>query len=74
MESTDTDKVYRLVVTGPARERLYERFQRLFYGRGDVEVVCDRRKGERRWSDGHMTPERRTHERRHRVTWVVPPE
>ena len=74
MEDRTTTKVHRLVVTGPERERLYERFQRLFFGRDDVEVVCDQRTHERRHEGGRGTPERRSRERRTRSAWVVPPD
>ena len=40
--------VHVLVVTGPQRERLYERFSQAYLGRDDVRVVRDRRQGERR--------------------------
>ena len=65
---------HTLVVRGPQRARLFERFRRLFDGRDDVVVVCDRRLRERRWPGGHVSPERRTHERRRRTAWVVPPD
>ena len=74
MEGAANRTIHRLVVRGPERERLYERFQLLFYGRDDVEVVCDRRTRERRCPGGHVVPERRRHERRRRPAWVVPPD
>lgn len=65
---------YRLVVTGPGRDRLYERFRRLFWGREGVEVVKDRRVSERRRDRSQVAGERRSRERR-RVApdWLVPP-
>jgi hypothetical protein len=62
-----------LVITGPARDRLYERFSRLYWGRG-VEVVVDRRVGERRANRGPVGEERRRGDRRRRPPdWVFPP-
>ncbi len=73
--STDVDTTYRLVVTGPARDRLYERFSRLFWGREGVVVIKDRRVGERRHERAPVGVERRRDERRRaRSTWVVPPD
>jgi hypothetical protein len=65
---------YRLVVTGPERDRLYERFRRLFWGRDGVEVLKDRRVSERRRDASPVPADRRARERR-RVApdWVVPP-
>ena len=64
---------HRLVVTGPARDRLYQRFDRLFWGRDGVEVVKDRRVAERRRDRSPSAVERRSRERR-RVApaWMVP--
>jgi hypothetical protein len=64
-----------LYVTGPARERLYERFSGLFEGRDDVEVRIDRRVSERRRDPrGPQRDERRTGDRRRaRPEWIVPP-
>jgi hypothetical protein len=62
-----------LVVTGPARGRLYERFSRLYWGRG-VEVVVDRRVGDRRMTGRAVGEERRRGDRRRRPPdWVFPP-
>lgn len=62
-----------LVVTGPARDLLYEHFSRLFWGRG-VAVVKDRREGERRAARSAVSEERRRADRRRRPPdWVVPP-
>ncbi len=67
MAGTD---VKELVVTGPARERLYELFTRVYAGRQDVRVVLDRRRAP--WVPGQDA--RRVGERRRRPpTWVFPP-
>jgi hypothetical protein len=66
---------HRLVVTGPARERLYRRFCAIFRGRADVSVIEDRRRGERRRRRMAFTVERRGRERRVlEPEWVVPPD
>jgi len=65
---------YRLVVTGPQRDRLYERFSALFWGRDGVEVLKDRRVTERRLEPSRTDFERRSRERRRAAPdWVVPP-
>jgi hypothetical protein len=65
---------YRLVVTGPGRDRLYERFRLLFWGRDGVEVLKDRRVSERRQDRKRTAFERRSRERRRAAPdWVVPP-
>jgi hypothetical protein len=63
-----------LVVTGPARDLLYEHFSRLYWGRG-VVVVKDRRDdGERRAGRSAVAEERREADRRRRPPdWIVPP-
>jgi len=62
--------VKELVVTGPARERLYELFTRVYAGRQDVRVVLDRRRSP--WTHGEDA--RRVGERRrHTPAWVFPP-
>jgi hypothetical protein len=67
MAGTD---VKELVVTGPARERLYELFTRVYAGRQDVRVVLDRRRAP--WTHGEGA--RRVDERRRRTpAWVFPP-
>lgn len=43
MDACADTATYTLVVTGPGRDRLYERFRLLFWGRDGVEVVKDRR-------------------------------
>jgi hypothetical protein len=69
------DPIYRLVVTGPQRDLLYDHFRRLFWGRDGVEVVMDRRTGERRREPASVGFDRRTRDRRRaRPTWVVPPD
>jgi hypothetical protein len=70
---TDT-ATYRLVVTGPERDRLYEHFCRLFWGREGVEVVKDRRVSDRRRDRSMVAAERRWRERRRAAPdWLVPP-
>jgi len=65
---------YRLMVTGPERDRLYERFCRLFWGRDGVEVVKDRRLTERRQHRTRVAAEHRARERRRAAPdWLVPP-
>ena len=65
---------YRLVVTGPERDRLYELFRRLFWGRDGVEVIKDRRVSVRRLERSRIAVERRARERRHAAPdWLVPP-
>jgi hypothetical protein len=69
------DPIYRLVVTGPERDLLYDHFRHLFWGRDGVEVVKDRRGGERRREAGSVGFDRRKRERRRsRPAWIVPPD
>jgi hypothetical protein len=74
MNANADTAIHRLIVTGPERDRLYQRFNRLFWGREGVEVVKDRRVAERRRQRSQSAVERRSRERR-RVApdWVVPP-
>lgn len=74
--STDDNQrmVHRLVVTGPQRDRLYERFARVYQGRNDVEVIRDRRFAERRRACEPVAGDRRAGERRGPAVWVFPPE
>ena len=74
MDASIDTATHRLVVTGPQRDRLYDRFCQLFWGRDDVEVVKDRRVAERRRDRSQIPFERRSRERR-RVApdWLVPP-
>jgi hypothetical protein len=65
--------VHVLVVTGPLRERLCERFGMVYFGRHDVRVVMDRRMGERRRSDAGAAAGRRRGERRTSAPWLVFP-
>jgi hypothetical protein len=75
VDTRDDKTVHRLIVTGPARDRLYARFRRLYWGRSDVEVVMDRRSGERRRRGAPAPVERRNSERRRAEdVWVVPPD
>ena len=74
MDGRADTAAYRLVVTGPGRDRLFERFRVLFWGRGDVEVVKDRRVAERRRERARVAAERRALERRLVAPdWLVPP-
>lgn len=72
--SMDGERVHLLIVTGPLRERLYERFSRLYAGT-DVRVIIDRRYGERRRTVRDHSSERRRSDRRCRpAEWIFPPE
>ena len=72
---TGADPIYRLVVTGPERDLLYDHFRHLFWGRDGVEVVKDRRAGERRREAASIGFDRRTRDRRRaRPVWIVPPD
>ena len=74
MDALVDTATYRLVVTGPERDRLYELFLRLFWGRDGVEVVKDRRVSDRRRDSSRVAAERRSRERRRAAPdWVVPP-
>ena len=75
MSGATDSTIHRLVVTGPARDRLYDRFRRLFLGRDDVTIVKDRRLRERRVRCVAGGEERRSTERRDGPPgWVVPPD
>jgi len=74
-DDSTTSRPHLLIVTGPLRDRLYERFSRLYSGASDVEVVKDRRQGERRRTlRPHETDRRRRDRRRQPPEWVFPPE
>ncbi len=74
MKTASETGVHRLVVTGPERDRLYEHFVKLFYGREDVLVIRDRRVGDRRAETRPAAAERRRGDRRGDAPdWVVPP-
>jgi len=74
MDASVHTATYCLVVTGPARDRLYERFSALFWGREGVEVIKDRRVTERRRERSQVAAERRARERRRAAPdWLVPP-
>jgi hypothetical protein len=74
MDAHADTAIHRLVVTGPVRDRLYERFSALFWGRDGVEVLKDRRVAERRRDHSGTAVERRARERRRAAPdWVVPP-
>jgi hypothetical protein len=68
-------QAHRLIVTGPLRDRLYERFADLYRHSVDVEVVKDRRYAQRR-RVAVVRPDERRHDDRRRLTpdWVFPPE
>jgi hypothetical protein len=75
MAAANDTTIHRLVVTGPERDRLYDHFTRLFYGRDDVTIVKDRRIRERRVRSFAAGDERRSTERRDGPpVWVVPPD
>ena len=59
-----------LVVRRPYAH-LEDRLRRAFGGRDDVEVIADRRHGERRMSDRRVSAERRRAERRTRKDEIV---
>lgn len=66
-------RVHFLIVTGPLRERLYERFVRLYRNSSDVQVIMDRRHAERRRAARQRDDERRREDRRRRGgDWVFP--
>jgi hypothetical protein len=67
------DDVHELIVTGPARDRLFERFARLYAGRADVVVIKDRREIDRR-RESESDAERHRRERRRRAAWLFPPD
>ncbi len=73
MAAPPDNPVAVLVVTGAARERLYERFRRDYAGRQDVRVLVDRRVAERRRSGARPPVERRRVERRVSTPWMVFP-
>jgi hypothetical protein len=69
------ETVHLLMVTGPLRDRLYERFARLYANADDVLVVKDRRYGERRRAPRPPEAERRSSDRRHQAPdWIFPPQ
>ena len=75
MEGAYQMRQHRLVVTGPMRDRLYERFTGLYRASADVMVLKDRRYTERRRSQAPRPDERRGADRRRRLEeWVFPPE
>jgi hypothetical protein len=54
----------QLIVIARDQQRLYEYARRAFAGNATVEVVLDRRRGERRRDDQSRAPERRRGDRR----------
>ena len=74
MSATQEPAIRELIVTGPAKERLFELFSRVYAGRHDVHVVMDRRAQPRRRWVAQAGLERRDAERRHEAPdWVFPP-
>jgi hypothetical protein len=73
MDATADKPVAVLVVTGPARDRLYELFRRVYAGRADVRVVVDARTHDRRGSPARVALERRRGDRRRSAPWLVFP-
>lgn len=72
MRVTSPPELHVLVITGPARDRLFERFARLYQSSSDVVVVKDRRRTERRNSRMRVEGERRRRERRTAAPWLFP--
>jgi len=82
----DAERPHLLIVTGPLRDRLYDRFTRLYANASDVRVIKDRRYGDRRRSERPRDDDRRRSEeareddrrradrRRRPPEWVFPPE
>ena len=54
----------QILVVARDRQKLFEYAKRAFSGNSSVEVVLDRRRGDRRGSDRSSTPERRRGDRR----------
>jgi uncharacterized protein with von Willebrand factor type A (vWA) domain len=65
--------VHELIVTGPERDRLFERFAHLYAGRADVVVIKDRREIDRH-RESESNAERHRRERRRRAAWLFPPD
>jgi hypothetical protein len=75
VEREHGEEVHLLIVTGPLRDRLFERFSRLYASADDVRVIKDRRYGERRRSPQPASDERRRSDRREKpAEWLFPPE
>jgi hypothetical protein len=70
----EEDAVHTLVVRGPACDRLYDLFSRIYAATSDVVVVKDRRLGERRRAGAIVAEDRRRADRRARTPWLFPPE
>jgi hypothetical protein len=69
------ETVHLLIVTGPLRDRLFERFSRLYANAADVRVIKDRRYAERRRTTQARDEDRRRSDRRRQPPeWVFPPE
>jgi hypothetical protein len=75
VEGENRVDVHLLIVTGPLRDRLFERFSRLYANADDVRVIKDRRYGERRRAPQAPSDDRRRSDRRQRsADWLFPPE
>ena len=62
----DTPRSRHLIIVARNRAKLYEHLKRAFAGNDTVQVILDRRVGERRQSTAGKTPERRRGDRRAR--------
>lgn len=63
-DDTDGRAAKQILVVARDRQKLYEYARRAFAGNPTVEVVLDRRRGERRTADRRRTPDRRRGDRR----------
>jgi hypothetical protein len=72
MAATTDREMHTLVLTGPARDLLYEHFAWLYRHSSDVRVVKDRRGTERRRDQMRVEGERRRRERRAAEPWLFP--
>ncbi len=69
------EETHLLIVTGPMRDRLFDRFSRLYATSSDVRVLKDRRYGERRRTVRPPAEDHRASDRRaQRGGWVFPSE
>jgi hypothetical protein len=62
----ERDEARQLVIVSAARPRLYQRLRRAFAGNPTVEVIIDRRGGDRRRAPDARMPDRRVGDRRSR--------
>jgi hypothetical protein len=65
LERPDEDRQKIYVIVPPAQAYLADPLSRMFEGRGDVEVLVDRRRGERRTQHQVVGIDRRRADRRH---------